>query len=84
MVKFEYNRMIRNIHNFEPLTNIDFKTLEDISVAETIVECLDTNLKTTIFQRPKCYGSLTLVTRLKFVSNMADQFRHSDCILEIW
>ena len=46
--------------------------LEDVSVAETIVECKTINLKNTIFHRFKYYGSPTRVARLKVLSNITD------------
>ena len=46
--------------------------LEDISVAEIIVQCKTIILKTITFQCAKNYGSQTLVTKLKIAPNMAD------------
>ena len=60
--------------------------MEDVSGAETIVECYIINFKTTIFQRSKYYDSPTRVTRLKVESNMADpiNIRHKDSTLKNW
>ena len=49
-----------------------YAILEDVSVAETLVECYTINLKTTIFQRSKNDGSPTRETRLKVAPNMVD------------
>ena len=76
------SELIRNIQNFELFDkrsgfqsyfwqNLD-AILEGISVVETIVGCKTINLKTTIFQHFKYYGSATCVIWLTVVSNMAD------------
>ena len=46
--------------------------VKTVSVAETIVWCQTINLKTTIFQCSKNYGSSTCVTKLKVAPSMAD------------
>ena len=46
--------------------------LEDVSVTETIIWWKTINLKTTIFQCSKNYGSSTRLTRLKVEPNMVD------------
>ena len=63
--------------NFEFFNRKSFDaTLEDVSIAETIVECKTIDLKTTIFQRSKYYVSTTLLTSTdqvkKIASNMVD------------
>ena len=47
--------------------------LEDVSVNEIIVWCLNMNLKTIIFPCSKDNGIATRVTRLKIAPNIADQ-----------
>ena len=46
--------------------------LEDVSASETVIWCLNINLKTIILQPSKNYGSPTRVTTLKLAPNMAD------------
>ena len=46
--------------------------LEDISVAEIIVWCLTTNLKSTIFQCSTYNSSAERVNKFKVAPNMAD------------
>ena len=73
LVKFEQIRMVRTTRNFELFDqkivvfflnhfwqSVD-AILEDVSVDETIIECSTINLKTTIFQCFKNYGSSTRV-----------------------
>ena len=81
-MKFEQNRMVQTTRNFEILDKnqvfynhfwqrVD-AILEDVSVAEIIVLCCITNLKTIIIQCSKNYGIPTLITRLNVAPNMAD------------
>ena len=44
--------------------------MQDVSVAETIVEWEPINFQTTIFHCSKYYGSVTRVTMLKVAPNM--------------
>ena len=79
-MKFEQNRMVRTIQNnvlFDKKMVSNFwqsvdAILEDVSATETIIWCLNINLKTIIFQCSKNYGSPTRVTRLKVPPNIAD------------
>ena len=70
LVKFEQNRMVRTIRNFDLfdkkwLTILIFwqivdTILKDVFVAKTIVWCYTINQKTSILQCSKNYGSPTL------------------------
>ena len=88
LVKFEQNHWSKLHEILSFLTkNQVFKNhfwqsadaiLEDVSVAETIVQCKNINFQTTIFQCSKNYSSLTRVTRLKVAPNMADPISIKD------
>ena len=89
LVEFEQNRMVRTIQNCElfhthkKMVNHVWQSgdaiLEDVSVTETIVWCLTTNLNTRpiTFQCYKNHCSPTRVTRLKVAPkiNIADPSR---------
>ena len=88
LVKFEQTRMVWTIQNFELFDQKKKKKtrltifwqsidaiLKDVSVTETIIWCLTINLKTTIFQCSKNYGSPTRVTRLKVAPNMSNPIK---------
>ena len=59
--------------------------MQDVSVAETIVQWYTIYFQTTIFQCSKNFGSPTSVTRLKIAPNMADptSMKHSVSSLEV-
>ena len=78
-MKFEQNGMDRTTHNFELFDKkwltifgqtID-AILEDVSELKRLFDAKHIDLKTTIFQCSKYYGSLTHVTRLKVAPNTA-------------
>ena len=65
LMKFEQNRMVRTMQNFELfdggggkltiLNKVLMQFKEDVSVTETIVWCYTNNLKTIIYQCSKSY-----------------------------
>ena len=87
LVKFEQICIVPTTQNFELFDkNQAFKNhfwqsvdaiLEDVFVAESIIQCSTINLKITIFQCSKNYDSPTRITRLKAALNMADPTYHS-------
>ena len=66
LVKFEQNRMVQTIQNFDLFDkkksfnhfwqSVD-AILEDVSMTDTIVWCKTINVKTIIFQCSKNYGT---------------------------
>ena len=58
--------------SFKPFLQSIDASLEDVSVAETILWCWTIVFQITIFQCFKNNGSLTCVTRLKVATNMVD------------
>ena len=70
LVRFEQNRMMRNIQKFELFGKKWFTIYEKESTPLTF-RCKNINLKTVIFPFSKIYGNPTRVTRLDFAPNMA-------------